>query len=249
MTEEKDNIFLSLQDICVSFGDNEVLKHVSLDVTKGEVVVVIGPSGSGKSTLLRTINMLQPVTHGKIIFDGKNILSDDVDVNKVRQRIGMVFQHYNLFPHLTVVQNLTLVPRRVLKEDIKRAEERAIQILKKVGLPDKVNKYPDQLSGGQQQRVAIARALMMQPQIMLFDEVTSALDPQLVREVLSAMKDLARSGMTMLIVTHEMGFAQEVGDTLVFMTDGTIIEKDKPANIFHNAKHERTREFLMHRLS
>ncbi|KRQ11346.1 amino acid ABC transporter ATP-binding protein [Bradyrhizobium manausense] len=238
--------FLDLRDIRVSYGSNEVLKGVNLSVRQGEVVVIIGPSGSGKSSLLRTVNMLQPVTRGEIVLEGEDLLSGKQDVNKVRQRVGMVFQHYNLFPHLTVLKNLTLVPRRVLREPTAESEARARELLAKVGLADKVASYPDQLSGGQQQRVAIARALMMRPHVMLFDEVTSALDPQLVREVLNVMKDLARSGMTMLVVTHEMSFAREVGDTLVFMADGVVVEKGHPADVLDRPSHDRTRQFLSH---
>ncbi|MCA1512694.1 amino acid ABC transporter ATP-binding protein [Bradyrhizobium sp. NBAIM01] len=238
--------FLDLRGIRVSYGSNEVLKGVNLSVRQGEVVVIIGPSGSGKSSLLRTVNMLQPVTGGEIVLEGEDLLSGKQDLNRVRQRVGMVFQHYNLFPHLTVLKNLTLVPRRVLKEPTAESEARARELLAKVGLADKVGSYPDQLSGGQQQRVAIARALMMRPHVMLFDEVTSALDPQLVREVLNVMKDLARSGMTMLVVTHEMGFAREVGDTLVFMADGVVVEKGHPADVLDRPGHDRTRQFLSH---
>ena len=237
---------LELRDLRLSLGRHLVLDSVSLSVRRGEVVVIIGPSGSGKSSLLRTLNMLQPVQSGAILLDGEDLLSGKHDVNMVRRRIGMVFQHYNLFPHLTVLKNLTLVPRRVLREAVAASEARAHLLLARVGLAEKADNYPSQLSGGQQQRVAIARALMMRPEIMLFDEVTSALDPELVREVLLVMKDLAGSGMTMLVVTHEMGFAREVGDRVVFMADGVIVEQGPPARVLDHPSMPRTRQFLSH---
>jgi len=215
-----------------------------MKVEKGEVVVIIGPSGSGKSTLLRCINRLEEPTSGKILLDGVDITNSKIDINKVRQRIGIVFQQFNLFPHLTALQNVTLAPIKIKKMSKREAEELGMRLLEKVGLEDKADYYPAQLSGGQQQRVAIARALAMNPEVMLFDEVTSALDPELVKEVLDVMKQLARDGMTMVVVTHEMGFAREVGDRVIFMDGGVIVEEGKPEQIFSNPKHERTRKFL-----
>jgi len=235
---------LRIVDLHKKFGDLHVLKGINMDVEKGEVVVIIGPSGSGKSTLLRCINRLEEPTSGKIILEGVDITDPKVDVNKIRQRIGMVFQQFNLFSHLTALENITLPLRVVKKVPKEEAEKIAMKFLKKVGLEDKANHYPHQLSGGQQQRVAIARALAMNPEIMLFDEVTSALDPELVKEVLDVMKQLARDGMTMLVVTHEMGFAREVGDRIVFMDNGKIVEEGTPEEIYTNPKHERTRRFL-----
>ncbi len=235
---------LQFKDVHLSYGDNPILKGVNLDVHAGQVVVIIGPSGGGKSSLLRTVNMLQPIQSGQIILGGTNIAVGKQDVNKIRQRVGMVFQQYHLFPHLTVLGNLTLAPRRVLKETREEIEARARELLNKVGLSQRADHYPDQLSGGQQQRVAIARALMMKPHLMLFDEVTSALDPELVGEVLNVMKDLARDGMTMLVVTHEMGFAREVGDKVVFVADGVIVEEGHPDDVLNNPQHSRTRQFL-----
>ena len=235
---------LELRNIHLAYGSNQVLRDVSLSVARGEVVVVIGPSGSGKSSLLRTVNMLQAADSGELLLEGRRLFGAGVDVNKVRQRVGMVFQHYDLFPHLDVLRNLTLVPRRVLRESAAAAEARARELLMRIGLADKAASFPDELSGGQQQRVAIARALMMRPQMMLFDEVTSALDPELVRDVLLVMKGLAKSGMTMLVVTHEMAFAREVGDRLVFMADGAIVEQGEPRAMLDNPKHARTRQFL-----
>ena len=235
---------LRLDRVVKSFGDNLVLDGIDLEVVSGEVLVVIGPSGSGKSTLLRCINLLEPLDSGTIVFEGAEITGKGADVSRVRQRIGMVFQQFNLFPHLTVLDNLTLAARRIRKLDRREAEARAHALLAQVGLEEKAHQHPHQLSGGQQQRVAIARALMMVPHVMLFDEVTSALDPELVGEVLVVMRDLARDGMTMLVVTHEMQFAREVGDRLVFMDEGRIVEQGVPADVLDRPQEERTRRFL-----
>jgi ABC-type polar amino acid transport system ATPase subunit len=227
-----------------SFGDNVVLDAVDLTVDTGEVLVVIGPSGSGKSTLLRCINLLEPIDSGQIFFEGREITTRGVKVDQVRQQIGIVFQQFNLFPHLKVIDNLTLAARRVRKIPRAEAGSRALELLRLVGLDDKARQYPHQLSGGQQQRVAIARALMMTPHVMLFDEVTSALDPELVGEVLIVMRDLARSGMTMIVVTHEMQFARDVGDHLIFIDEGRIVEQGKPAEVLDRPQQQRTRRFL-----
>ena len=227
-----------------SFGDNLVLDGVDLSVAARDVLVVIGPSGSGKSTLLRCINLLEPLDSGRIFFEGDEITRRGTDMSAVRQRIGMVFQQFNLFPHLRAIDNVTLAARRIRKMPRGQAEKRALELLTRVGLEEKARHYPHQLSGGQQQRVAIARALMMEPHVMLFDEVTSALDPELVGEVLVVMRDLARSGMTMLVVTHEMQFAREVGDRLVFMDEGRIVEEGDPAEVLDRPRQERTRRFL-----
>ena len=227
-----------------SFGDNIVLDAVDLTVGAGQVLVVIGASGSGKSTLLRCINLLEPVDSGRIFVEGREITSRGVKVDQIRQQIGIVFQQFNLFPHLKVIDNLTLAARRVRKIPRAKAEPRAIELLRRVGLEEKARQYPHQLSGGQQQRVAIARALMMEPHVMLFDEVTSALDPELVGEVLIVMRDLARSGMTMIVVTHEMQFARDVGDHLIFIDEGRLVEQGKPAEVLDHPKQERTRRFL-----
>ncbi len=235
---------LRLDGVVKSFGDNLVLDGIDLEVATGEVLVVIGPSGSGKSTLLRCINLLEPLDSGHIVFEGAEITGNGTDVSRVRQRIGMVFQQFNLFPHLTVLDNLTLAARRIRKLGRGEAEARAHILLAQVGLEEKAYQHPHQLSGGQQQRVAIARALMMVPHVMLFDEVTSALDPELVGEVLVVMRDLARDGMTMLVVTHEMQFAREVGDRLVFMDEGQIVEQGVPADVLDRPREERTRRFL-----
>jgi ABC-type polar amino acid transport system ATPase subunit len=227
-----------------SFGDHVVLEGIDLTVSAGEVLVVIGPSGSGKSTLLRCINLLEPIDEGRIFLEGVEITGKGVKVNQIRQQIGIVFQQFNLFPHLRVITNLTLAVRRVRKMPRREAEARALELLRRVGLEDKARQYPHQLSGGQQQRVAIARALMMNPHVMLFDEITSALDPELVGEVLIVMRDLARVGMTMVVVTHEMQFAREVGDWLIFIDEGRIVEEGKPADVLDRPKEERTRRFL-----
>jgi len=232
------------EQIHKSFGDNLVLNGIDFEVATGETLVVIGPSGSGKSTLLRTINLLEPIQSGRIFFEGEEITKRGVKVDQVRQRIGIVFQQFNLFPHLRVMDNLTLGARRVKKVPRREAEERARELLARVGLPEKERSYPHQLSGGQQQRVAIARALVMEPHVMLFDEVTSALDPELVGEVLVVMRDLARSGMTIVVVTHEMQFAREVGDRLIFMDEGKIVEQGIPADVLDRPQQERTKQFL-----
>lgn len=222
------------------------VKNTSLVVGDGEVVVIIGPSGSGKSTLLRTVNGIEKADKGEITIDGKDIMSDKTDIRKVREEVGMVFQSFNLFPHLNVLENITLAPMKVKKMSKENAEKKAMELLKIVGLEDKAKQKPHQLSGGQQQRVAIARALAMEPKAMLFDEPTSALDPEMIKEVLDVMLNLAKSGMTMLLVTHEMGFAKAAADKVVFMADGSIIEEGKPDIIFSSPKEERTKEFLSH---
>src|ERR671933_674770 len=227
-----------------SFGDNLVLDGVDVTVDAGEVLVVIGPSGSGKSTLLRCINLLEPIDDGRIFLEGREITAKGVKAAEVRQRIGIVFQQFNLFPHLKVISNLTLATRRIRKLPRGEAENRALELLRVVGLEEKARDYPHQLSGGQQQRVAIARALMMEPHVMLFDEVTSALDPELVGEVLIVMRDLARDGMTMLVVTHEMQFARDVGDRVIFMDEGRIVEQGEPHEVLDRPREERTRRFL-----
>ncbi|MBF2441948.1 amino acid ABC transporter ATP-binding protein [Listeria innocua] len=227
-----------------SFGANEVLKGIDIEVKEGEVVCVIGPSGSGKSTFLRCMNNLEEITAGEVIVDDYNITDKKVDINKVRENIGMVFQHFNLFPHLSVLENITLAPVELKKMDKEAAKSNALRLLEQVGLKEKADEFPNQLSGGQKQRVAIARALAMDPDIMLFDEPTSALDPEMVGEVLGVMKELAKDGMTMMIVTHEMGFAREVGDRVIFMDGGYIVEEGNPADIFDNPTNERTISFL-----
>jgi ABC-type polar amino acid transport system ATPase subunit len=233
-----------LEGVHKSFGDNHVLDGIDLSVALGEVLVIIGPSGSGKSTLLRCVNLLEPIQEGRIFLDGEEITAKGTDISAVRQRIGIVFQQFNLFPQLTAIDNLTLAPRRIRKMPRRDAERRAHELLVTVGLEEKANQHPHQLSGGQQQRVAIARALMMNPHVMLFDEVTSALDPELVGEVLVVMRDLAKTGMTMLVVTHEMHFARDVGDRVVFMDEGRIVEQGPPTEVLDRPKKERTQQFL-----
>lgn len=235
---------VEIKDLHKSFGDNEVLKGIDLEVEQGEVVVVIGPSGSGKSTFLRCLNRLEDIDNGRVLVAGDNMADESIDINVARENIGMVFQDFNLFPHYTVEENIILAPTEVLGQSDAEAKENAKALLKQVGLEDKLTAYPDSLSGGQKQRVAIARALAMNPNIMLFDEPTSALDPEMIGEVLDVMKELAESGMTMIVVTHEMGFAREVGDRVIFMDEGVIVEEDAPENLFTNPKESRTREFL-----
>lgn len=235
---------IEIRDVHKYFGKLEVLKGITNTINRGEVVVIIGPSGSGKSTLLRCLNMLEEPTKGEILIDGKPLNHKSVDINKVRQEVGMVFQHFNLFPHKKVIENITLAPIKVKKENPEEAREKALKLLERVGLKDKAECYPASLSGGQKQRVAIARALAMSPKIMLFDEPTSALDPEMIKEVLDVMKDLAQDGMTMVVVTHEMAFAREVGDRVIFMDEGVIVEEGTPEEIFENPKNQRTKEFL-----
>jgi ABC-type polar amino acid transport system ATPase subunit len=236
--------FVRLEGVRKTFGDNVVLAGIDLSVALGEVLVVIGPSGSGKSTLLRCVNLLEPVDEGRIFLEGEEITRRGTNVSVIRQRIGIVFQQFNLFPHLRVIDNLTLAARRIRKMPRAKAETRAHELLERVALDGKARSYPHQLSGGQQQRVAIARALMMEPHVMLFDEITSALDPELVGEVLVVMRDLARDGMTMLVVTHEMQFAREVGDSLVFLDEGRIVEQGTPLDVLDSPREERTKRFL-----
>lgn len=226
------------------FGNLHVLKGIDLQIGKGEIVAIVGPSGSGKSTVLRCMNLLEEPTEGEIIFEGKNITGEKVNIDEVRQNIGMVFQNFNLFPHMTVLDNITLAPSKIKKISKEEANEKAQMLLKRVGLLDKKDAYPSQLSGGQKQRIAIARALAMEPDMMLFDEPTSALDPEMVKEVLDVIKELADEGMTMAIVTHEMGFAKEVADRVIFVDGGKIIEENTPENVFNNPVNERTKEFL-----
>lgn len=235
---------IQIKDLRKSFQSNEVLKGISNHIDQKEVVCVIGPSGSGKSTFLRCINMLEQPTSGEVWIEGNNIMDPKTDINLIRQRMGMVFQQFNLFPHKTVLENITMAPTRLKKTPKKEAEKRAMQLLQKVGLTEKANAYPQSLSGGQQQRVAIARALAMDPHVMLFDEPTSSLDPEMVGEVLQVMKSLAREGMTMIIVTHEMTFARDVADRVIFMCDGLIVEDGSPEVVFGSPKQQRTSDFL-----
>lgn len=239
-----DNIKVHVSNLKKSFGQLEVLKSISSDITEGEVVVLLGPSGSGKSTFLRCLNRLEEITDGEVVIDGINVTDKSVDINKVRENIGMVFQHFNLFPHMTVLENIMLAPVELKKMTKEEAKVKGLELLKRVGLEEKANIYPPQLSGGQKQRVAIARSLAMNPNIMLFDEPTSALDPEMVGEVLSVMKELAASGMTMVVVTHEIGFAREVADRIIFMDGGYIVEEGTPAEVLSNPKEARTIDFL-----
>jgi polar amino acid transport system ATP-binding protein len=235
---------LILEDVHKSFGENEVLKGIDLTVAPHEIVCLIGASGSGKSTLLKCINLIEPIDSGRIVLEGEEITAEGVDVNRVRRRIGIVFQAFNLFPHMSVLENITLAPRQALKMDRAAAEKRALSLLGRFGLLDKKDEYPDRLSGGQQQRVAIVRALAMKPSLMLLDEVTSALDPELVAEVLSVIKELADDGMTMLIATHEMGFARDIASRVCFLDSGRILEQGPPDRIFTSPQNHRTRQFL-----
>ena len=235
---------IKVEHLYKSFGKLEVLKDISVDIQDGEVIAIIGPSGSGKSTFLRCLNKLEEPTAGAIYINDENLMDDETNINKIREKVGMVFQHFNLFPHKTVLEHLTLSPLKIKNAKLDEINEKAMGLLKKVGLADKANSYPDQLSGGQKQRIAIARTLAMDPEIILFDEPTSALDPEMIKEVLDVMRELADEGMTMIIVTHEMGFAKNVADRVFFMDRGTILEDDSPEVIFGNPKHERTKEFL-----
>ena len=235
---------INVVNLSKNFGDLKVLKNISTTVNKGEVISIIGPSGSGKSTFLRCINKLEEPTDGHIYIDGMDLMDKNTDINKIRERVGMVFQHFNLFPNMTVLENLTLSPIMVKKESKEEAEKYASYLLEKVGLSDKINSYPAQLSGGQKQRIAIARALAMKPEVILFDEPTSALDPEMIKEVLDVMRNLAKEGMTMLIVTHEMGFARNVGNRILFMDNGEIIEDCSPKDFFENPTNERIKDFL-----
>ena len=235
---------IKVENLSKNFGKLKVLKNISTTINKGEIISIIGPSGSGKSTFLRCINKLEEPTEGHIYIDGMDLMDKKTDINKIRERVGMVFQHFNLFPNMTVLENLTLSPIMVKKESKEEAEKYASYLLEKVGLSDKANSYPTQLSGGQKQRIAIARALAMKPEVILFDEPTSALDPEMIKEVLDVMRDLAKEGMTMLIVTHEMGFARNVGNRILFMDKGEIIEDCSPKEFFENPTNERIKDFL-----
>ena len=235
---------IKVENLSKNFGNLKVLKNISTTINKGEIISIIGPSGSGKSTFLRCINKLEEPTEGHIYIDDMDLMDKKTDINKIRERVGMVFQHFNLFPNMTVLENLTLSPIMVKKETKEEAEKYALYLLEKVGLSDKANSYPTQLSGGQKQRIAIARALAMKPEVILFDEPTSALDPEMIKEVLDVMRDLAKEGMTMLIVTHEMGFARNVGNRILFMDNGEIIEDCSPKDFFENPTNERIKDFL-----
>ena len=241
---QDNTVLFEIKDLCKDFGSLHVLDNISTTISKGEVVVIVGPSGSGKSTFLRSLNLLERPTSGTILFEGMDITDPKCDINKHRQKIGMVFQHFNLFPHKTILENMTLAPIKVLKKSKAEAEEQAMELLKRVGLEEKANAYPTQLSGGQKQRIAIVRSLCMNPDVMLFDEPTSALDPEMVGEVLMVMRDPAKNGMTMAIVTHEMGFAKEVASRVMFVDEGQIKEENTPQEFFDNPKNERLQEFL-----
>ena len=235
---------INIENLSKNFGNLKVLKNISTTINKGEIISIIGPSGSGKSTFLRCINKLEEPTEGHIYIDGMDLMDKKTDINKIRERVGMVFQHFNIFPNMTVLENLTLSPIMVKKESKDEAEKYALYLLEKVGLSDKAKSYPTQLSGGQKQRIAIARALAMKPEVILFDEPTSALDPEMIKEVLDVMRDLAKEGMTMLIVTHEMGFARNVGNRILFMDNGEIIEDCSPKDFFENPTNDRIKDFL-----
>ena len=241
-----DNVIISVQNLCKYFKKDAIraLDGISVDIRQGDVIAAIGPSGSGKSTFLRSLNLLETPTSGSILFHGVDITQKKVNIDQLRQKMGMVFQHFNLFPHRTILQNMTLAPEKVLRVPHEAASEKALQLLRRVGLEDRADAYPIQLSGGQKQRVAIVRALMMEPEVMLFDEPTSALDPEMVNEVLDVMVELAHEGMTMLCVTHEMGFARKVADKVVFMADGQILEQSTPDDFFENPKTDRAKDFL-----
>ena len=239
-----NDVLIETKDVCKSFGSVSVLKGINTQIHKGEVVVIIGPSGSGKSTFLRCLNRLEEPTSGQVIFEGKDICSKGQDITVLRQKMGMVFQQFNLFNNLTVLENIMAGPKLVKKQDEEQAKAAAIKLLKRVGLTDKADEYPSKLSGGQKQRIAIVRALMMEPEVMLFDEPTSALDPEMVGEVLEVMKELAEEGMTMVVVTHEMGFAREVGNRVLFMADGKLLEQGSPADIFERPQNARLQDFL-----
>lgn len=239
-----DNVLISVRGVCKNFSGKEVLKGIDLDIRKGEVVVIIGPSGSGKSTFLRCLNLLEVPTGGQIFFNGADITDSRVDIDLHRRKMGMVFQHFNLFPHMDILRNMTIGPEKLLKESKEEAKKHAMELLERVGLADRAHAYPSQLSGGQKQRIAIVRALCMRPEVMLFDEPTSALDPEMVGEVLQVMKDLAREHMTMVVVTHEMGFAREVADRVVFLDEGILMEQGAPDEFFENPKNERLKNFL-----
>ncbi len=239
-----DNILIRTENVRKSFSGKEVLKGIDLEIRKGEVVVIIGPSGSGKSTFLRCLNLLEVPTGGHIYFNDVDITEKSVNIDMHRQKMGMVFQHFNLFPHMDILKNMTIGPEKLLKKSREEAEKQAMELLARVGLADRSHAYPNQLSGGQKQRIAIVRALCMQPEVMLFDEPTSALDPEMVGEVLQVMRDLAREHMTMVVVTHEMGFAKEVADRVVFLDDGILMEQNRPEELFVNPRNERLKSFL-----